>query len=131
MVDSGQRKLYSGKSDFQSVELVESGPFGKVQCPALTCYLSQSNLATQEKDLHWLPVQDMTLASQTHHSAVKAALVALDKHTHLYPRSQTWRPAEGHVTERGGGWVCATSCFCVCRWSMALLGKGESHKSFH
>ena len=25
-----KEKLYSGKSDFQSVELVESGPFGKV-----------------------------------------------------------------------------------------------------
>lgn len=26
-----KKKLYSGKSDFQSVELVESGPFGKVR----------------------------------------------------------------------------------------------------
>ena len=26
-----KEKLYSGKSDFQSVEIVESGPFGKVQ----------------------------------------------------------------------------------------------------
>ena len=29
-----KEKLYSGKSDFQSVELVESGPFGKV----LACF---------------------------------------------------------------------------------------------
>jgi spermidine synthase len=30
-----KEKLYSGKSDFQSVELVESGPFGKASshCP--------------------------------------------------------------------------------------------------
>ena len=37
-----KEKLYSGKSDFQSVELVESGPFGKVSaCPARAapCYL--------------------------------------------------------------------------------------------
>ena len=34
-----KEKLFSGKSDFQSVELVESGPFGKVLArPARTAH---------------------------------------------------------------------------------------------